>query len=248
MVSALGVLVMPKRAEVPSKASAFADDDFSGWGTDAERKDVANAMEYDTTRREAQLVEYVTQLDKQKDQGPRVTRVDLDGVSEVLSCAAASQPVTFGPSLSQLALDPRRREECPVCSAEWSRALERLGFTDETSSPRERSHSPDAAKALSVGLGSYRRRSMQGKGVARTLHSTKCTWAWYQQSMMSKLASQRFDLDTAAARSTPANPNSVLPPPMMDVYQSWRQRGGRERAETDRSLTTDRLVKGEPTS
>mmetsp|Transcript_10631 Transcript_10631/g.24209 ORF Transcript_10631/g.24209 Transcript_10631/m.24209 type:complete len:560 (-) Transcript_10631:138-1817(-) len=247
MVSALGVLVLPKRSDLGSEGVRSDNDVFSGWGEELDQQDLAPAMLFDLSRRESSLSEYVTQSSRGGNANLPVSRIDLE------ACEAATQmpasQASQGPSLLQLAQDVKRREECPICAAEWSRAMERMGAsTCEPASPRERSQSPDPGKALQQAAGG-RRKSTQGKS-ARAMHSVKCNWQWYQQNMMEKLAAQRFNLETGAAKSSTANPNSVLPPSMMDVFQHWKQRGGgRMNPEAERNtLTSDRLMKGEPAS
>jgi hypothetical protein len=74
------------------------------------------------------------------------------------------------------------------------------------------------------------------------MHSIRCTWAWFQQNLCTSLCQLRFDAQENA-RPVPIPLNRFLPPPMMDVWNFWKQKG----TQRDRDFKAERLLKGEPT-
>lgn len=242
LMGAAGVLVLPKRIADESRSCRGAEEDdllsygreeLAGWGF--EREELSGDRLIDAALRESHFSEYVTC----STEGEHIDHAALEQLRELST--EQSTPLR-GPSLIQLAYDPKRREECPVCNAEWSGAIRQLGkceegATDVKGSPRN----GEAAKIPSA------RRStiVTGRG---KMHSTRCCWAWYQQNMSSMLCSFRFDAQ-GGMRQISVNPNRVLPPPIMDVWLHWKQKGRGDRADRGgQAMISDRLSKGEPPS
>merc|ERR1712129_183806 len=116
-----------------------------------------------------------------------------------------------GPSLLQLARYARRREECPVCSIEWSSAIRQLG----SSCPAANSEVVQPC-----------RRATLVSGRRTKMHSLLCNWRWFQQNLCSSLCALRFD-EHGAPRMRSTSPLAYLPPAMYDVWHYWKQKGGR---------------------
>eukprot|EP00746_Dinoflagellata_sp_MGD_P000377 gnl/MRDRNA2_/MRDRNA2_100685_c0_seq1.p1 gnl/MRDRNA2_/MRDRNA2_100685_c0~~gnl/MRDRNA2_/MRDRNA2_100685_c0_seq1.p1 ORF type:complete len:461 (-),score=67.74 gnl/MRDRNA2_/MRDRNA2_100685_c0_seq1:210-1592(-) len=123
-----------------------------------------------------------------------------------------------GPHLLDLAMDPARRTECPLCAEQWNRAqaLAKQGKNVET-------EAKDAPK-VHERVGGQR------------MHSVKCTYAWLGLSLMVTLRNLRFDPDTGEPMTEWRPLEDVLPPPIADVTQYWRQhRRALARAETGKT-------------
>jgi len=252
IVGAAGVLVLPSRATASDGRSgrrtceetldfdccdialaSLGSAELSGWGPDCNADDSSFDRLFDRATRERELSEYVA-AETKTGVCPRAPSIPVGlAMDQLRALAAEGAPPrpSVGPGLLELARDPRRREECPLCAAEWGRAIEQLGFQ------------PDAAEPLSVPT---RRRGGVGKG---KMHSLRCTWAWFQQNLSASLCALRFDAQ-GCPRHRPSSPSTVLPPPIADVWQYWRQKGGRsERDKADRAAAaTERLMRGEPTN
>merc|ERR1712060_903190 len=100
------------------------------------------------------LTEYLANESARKTAGsgnvrrPQSTRNDIprEMLEELIADMPPQRPAQ-GPSLLQLAKDPRRREECPVCAAEWSRAVDQSGQPSEVpSAPSRRRVLPGKGK------------------------------------------------------------------------------------------------------
>merc|ERR1712203_854567 len=89
---------------------------------------------------------------------------------------------------------------------------------------------------------------LPGRRVAATskrkMHSLRCNWAWFQQNLCANLCALRFD-EHGNCRPSPPSPSTVLPPAMADVWQHWRQKGGRGGDRDRMAATADRLTRGE---
>jgi len=256
MVGAAGVLVMPHRPQSTSltaPGSGVVDPmdialgfvgggagfDLSGWGEDAEQ-DLSASQLYDNARQEKRFSRYLAAevLEASPATGP--SRSPPPSAREpawelVKAMAAEVQPPKpkEGPTLLQIAKDPRRREECPICAAEWNQALRQFSMRDLHDAGEAETPMPIARRCTS-----NRKAKM---------HSLRCNWMWFQQSLSTSLCALRFD-EKGDPRPRPSSPSSVLPPPMYDVWHFWRQRSGRSNGDRDRdrAAATDRLVRGEP--
>mmetsp|Transcript_66805 Transcript_66805/g.110591 ORF Transcript_66805/g.110591 Transcript_66805/m.110591 type:complete len:802 (+) Transcript_66805:609-3014(+) len=233
VIGAAGVLVLPKRPGFncanadKEDAWLFTADQLSGWGLDCEREDLANPERLmDAARRDKVLAEYAAN-------DPSVLTSDASEVvpskQELLAVNEGQAPSPVqGPSLLQLLVDPKRREECPVCAAEWRRVVKELGSTTVSKETVEAVPAP------------IRRRTAAGKV---KMHSVRCAWAWFQQNLSASLCGLRFDSQGVAVLHPPPA-SRVLPPPIMDIWNYWRQKGGRSE-KTDRANVSERLTRGE---
>lgn len=232
VIGAAGVLVLPKRPGINGAAnpslteedSWLFGEELSGWGADCEREDLAAPERLmDLAQRDRLLAEYVAS--DPSGSGPDSSEA-IPSLQDLLAATDGTAPSPLqGPSLLQLSQDPKRREECPVCAAEWRRVIKELGTAKE------------AAEAAPAPI---RRRAATGKG---KMHSVRCAWAWFQQNLSVSLRSLRFDAQ-GVARQYPQPASRVLPPPIMDIWNYWRQKGGRSE-KTDRANTSDRLMRGD---
>eukprot|EP00931_Biecheleriopsis_adriatica_P036335 TRINITY_DN20934_c0_g1_i1.p1 TRINITY_DN20934_c0_g1~~TRINITY_DN20934_c0_g1_i1.p1 ORF type:complete len:485 (-),score=91.02 TRINITY_DN20934_c0_g1_i1:98-1552(-) len=230
MVGAAGVLVLPRR-HMQNEKTAKKDDDFWGWGQDAECEERVPWRLYDSSERERQFAKYVQQEISVGSSSSAAASgaaekevVDMDQVR----IATVDQPQSKGsqgPTLLQLAQDPQRREECPVCNAEWREAMRCIA---EGRPPPEREPLPTHGG---------RRHSVK----KQKMHSVRCNWAWFQQNLCRALCALRFD-QKGAARPCPPSPGSILPPSMLDVWHYWKKAG----RNCDRAVASDRLTRGEP--
>jgi hypothetical protein len=231
LIGAAGVLVLPKRLGRNSSKSNLEDDPFqlgreelTGWGWECQREDQSSDKLLDAAHREKRFKEYVERADP-KSTDDAMEQPPMEELKALAAESPAPNPLQ-GPGILQLAMDPKRREECPVCNAEWKSALRQLGAAAGTSISKR-----DGEGA------STRRRNITGRG---KMHSIRCTWTWFQQNLTDALCALRFDSQGNPRQFAPS-PNRILPLPMMDVWNHWKQRGTR----TDRAVT-DRLCKGEP--
>lgn len=243
MVGAAGVLVLPRRSQAPENKERkkgevvdlsdvhllVGNSELLGW--EAEKEELSAWKLFDASSVDRSLSEYVA-----AEVGPRpepspsgvppASAAAAEEVKAVTANHAPSKPCQ-GPSLFDLARDSRRREECPVCAAEWKEAVQGL-----------------QEGRLPVDKGGGMEIAMRGRGpVARRgnkapMHSLNCNWAWFQQNLCALLCSLRFD-PRGDPRPSPPSPSTVLPPPMPDVLQHWRQKG-------PRTSIVDRSGRGEP--
>lgn len=252
MVSATGVLVLPWRPNrrTSNKSGGaqnevvatdlddvvlkmLGDGDLAGWGPDCDREDWRSDRLFDAAQTAKHFAEYVA-----NEAGGRTAATSSStpqrqwDVEQVKALAPDVQPAkpAQGPGLLELARDPRRREECPVCAAEWSRALEQLN-----------PNAPVPPKGGEVDRGPMRRYTTGKRG---KMHSLRCNWLWFQQNLCTSLCALRFDAQ-GAPRPLPPSPSTVLPPAMPDVWHYWKQKGGRGDRERV-AATTDRMTRGEP--
>lgn len=202
-VGMAGVLVLPQRPCILSQHDCpLLDSELDGWAPDCEWFDSAPSRLYDSAEGERCFAAYVHIEVFQGGSAPSIQQ-DLEHVRMIAGCIPQRQIPAHGPSLLQLAKDPSRREECPVCSLEWSQAFNSHGQAD-------------SAEEEPV-----RRRSSGRRGKA--VHSLRCTWSWFQQSLCGVLCALRFDGHGSPLRA-PLSASAVLPPPMADVWQYWRRK------------------------
>lgn len=241
MVGAAGVLVLPRRADAAQSsklkqgsktegedevASWFGDSELFGWVHDTEAEDRVAHRLHDAHVAAKKFAKYVAkECSSSSLPSPLEEPVDLDQLREFTAEQLPSKPAQ-GPGLLQLANDPRRREECPVCSAEWSQAM---ACIQEGRPPPEK----DALPAQG------RRQSISKK----KMHSLRCNWAWFQQNLCASLCGLRFDAK-GSARPSPPSPGRILPPPMFDIWQYWKK-NGRSSESRDRQAASERLTRGE---
>jgi len=263
MVGAAGVLVLPQRLpstapksrgmEVPDPldvALGFAGGglgcDLIGWGTECLKEDNAAPYKmFDNAATDSAFAAYVVaevvdETAQSSSDSPRLAQPDIEHVKALAAELGPMKPKE-GPGLVQLARDPKRREECPVCAAEWSQALKALSDKEKAG---HREADPDDLDALLSAPS--RRQIASGKNGKVKMHSLRCHWMWFQQSLCTALCSLRFD-DKGEPRPHPGSPSNVVPPAVYDTWHYWRQktgRGGAERAQ-DRASATDRLYRGE---
>jgi len=262
MVGAAGVLVMPHRPQGKNRAApgsevvdptdvalGFAGGgsgcDLLGWG-EGEEQEPESFRLYDNARRERRFSQYLAAEipEAQPGTGParspppsaRTREPPSWELVKALTAEAHPTKPKEGPNLVQLAKDPRRREECPICAAEWNQALRQLSLKEEAA--QIDGTEVEAPPPIARRCNNNRKTKM---------HSLRCNWLWFQQSLSTSLCALRFD-DKGDPRPRPSSPGSVLPPPMYDVWHYWRQKSGRSNGDRDRerSAVTERLVRGEP--
>eukprot|EP00928_Gymnodinium_smaydae_P059853 TRINITY_DN4331_c0_g1_i2.p1 TRINITY_DN4331_c0_g1~~TRINITY_DN4331_c0_g1_i2.p1 ORF type:complete len:203 (-),score=21.30 TRINITY_DN4331_c0_g1_i2:68-676(-) len=117
-----------------------------------------------------------------------------------------------GPSILQLAKDPKRREECPACAAEWARTLEQL--------------QQQQSAASGVVPQKQMRRAVPQKV---KMHSIRCHWLWFQQSLCSIVRNLRFDENGDARGNPPLH--TAFPPAMFDAFQFWKSKPGKRESQ-----------------
>lgn len=270
-VGAAGVLVLPQRPATATGSGAAsssggkrpevadlggisldfidANTDVLGWGPECEKEVRLPFRLLDATEEERSLVRYICAETGNSPTAsasaaagsasgapsPRDEQPDIEQVRALAAEAPVMKPKE-GPGLLQLAKDPRRREECPVCAAEWSQALRQLNIAVEC-----KDNDGEADKMSPASLSRRFAPTKKSK-----MHSLRCNWLWFQQSLSTPLCALRFD-ETGDPRPRPGSPSSVLPPAMYDVWHYWRQKsGGRGDREHGRAAATERLVRGEP--
>jgi len=245
LMGAAGVLVLPKRLTAnygtgsPRRNEQSCEDDLisfgreelTGWGWDCQREELSADRLLEDSRRDKQFLEYAATSGSSE-----VSEWADPACMEELAELSAEQSgsnwtPSQGPTLIQLAHDPKRREECPVCNVEWASATRQLGKPEEEAAA--------ATRVAPLG-GAGRRRSNTGRA---KVHSVRCCFMWFQQSLCTRLCELRFDVQ-GLLRTVPVNPNRVLPPPIMDVCSHWKQKGGRDKG--NQAVVSDRLAKGEP--
>lgn len=240
LVGVAGVLVLPR---MPIKGIAEYEDDrseqirllFDGedlcdWGDDWEEPPLERF--FDESWREKRLADYVA-AEAKPSRSSSSAALPLQQLKALADTLPPPSPAA-GPGLLTLARNPRRREECPVCATEWRRALEDLG--EDVPEPRP-SESVPAVRRRAVSRGSVR------------MHSIRCHWAWFGENLASRLCALRFEPSTGAPRPSPPSPSTVLPPPMLEVWQHWRTSKGQAKTDRERvAQATERLVKGESAS
>lgn len=242
MVGAAGVLVLPRRADVaPSSkvkqapnaegeedvVALLGNEELFGWVHDTEVEDRAPHRLYDAHMAARKFKKYVAEECSSSDL-PRPSNeqpIDMERVRVFTAELPPSKPAQ-GPGILQLAHDPRRREECPVCAAEWSQAMACIA---EGRPPPEKEAIPTMGRRQSVSK--------------RKMHSLRCNLAWFQQNLCSALCALRFDTK-GAARPSPPSPGRILPPPMSDIWQYWKKTG-RASDNRDRQAASERLTRGE---
>lgn len=242
MVGAAGVLVLPRRADVaPSSkvkqapnaegeedvVALLGNEELFGWVHDTEAEDRAPHRLYDAHMAARKFKKYVAEECSSSDL-PRPSNeqpIDMERVRVFTAELPPSKPAQ-GPGILQLAHDPRRREECPVCAAEWSQAMACIA---EGRPPPEKEAIPTMGRRQSVSK--------------RKMHSLRCNLAWFQQNLCSALCALRFDTK-GAARPSPPSPGRILPPPMSDIWQYWKKTG-RASDNRDRQAASERLTRGE---
>eukprot|EP00930_Biecheleria_cincta_P004336 TRINITY_DN105248_c0_g1_i1.p1 TRINITY_DN105248_c0_g1~~TRINITY_DN105248_c0_g1_i1.p1 ORF type:complete len:642 (+),score=110.64 TRINITY_DN105248_c0_g1_i1:551-2476(+) len=240
MVGAAGVLVLPRRAEVAlsskakqaSKAEAEEDvvallgnEELFGWVDDTAEERAPHRL-YDAHMAAKEFKKYVAKECSASDlPWPSEQPIDLVKVRVFTAEMPPSKPAQ-GPGLLQLARDPRRREECPICSAEWSQAMTCIA---EGRPPPEKEALPTMGRRQSISR--------------KKMHSLRCNWAWFQQNLCAALCALRFD-PKGAARPSPPSPGRILPPPMFDIWQYWKKTG-RASDNRERQAASERLTRGE---
>lgn len=269
MVGAAGVLLMPLRARNKAQAqgrpgaagaslalkgfeAVDAAEDFMGWGEGIQAQ--APLRLYDEELQGLQLAEYVaaetglaggggSDGDGNEDTTEPVEPLTWEQLQQVQALVGGARAPTpkDGPSIVMLAKDPKRREECPVCAAEWSTALRQIGVVAPMPSAAQA-----AAAAEAASQAASRRSTLATTGRGRVkMHSVLCTWRWFQQNLCASLCAMRFD-EHGNPRVRCTSPLAFLPPAMYDVWHHWKQKGSRDRNH-DRALAAERLVRGEPT-
>lgn len=224
MVGAAGVLVLPRRQaekapeKVPEKSrkkaqvdftdlvALLADEELDGWGGAEEP-----AWQLFERRKEQQNFHRYVEDSVASCGADAEPELDMEQVRTLTLDQPAAKP-SQGPGIRQLAQEPARREECPVCQAEWIVALRCM----------QEGKPPPEKEALA--LQPVKKQPNSAKKYQK-MHSIQCNWAWFQQNLCSMLCSLRFDKSTAAPRPSPPSPSSVLPPPMPDVVQYWKKAG-----------------------
>jgi len=223
MVGAAGVLVLPRRQaeKVPEKVEKsrkkiqvdftdlsmlLADEDLDAWGGAEEQP-----WQQFERRKEQQNFNRYVEESVASGGAAAEPEVDMDQVRSFTLEQPEPKP-SQGPGIRQLAQEPSRREECPVCQAEWTVALRCMA---EGKPPPEKE---------ALALQPMKKQPSVAKRYQK-MHSIQCNWAWFQQNLCSMLCSLRFDKSTAAPRPCPPSPSSVLPPPMPDVLQYWKKAG-----------------------
>lgn len=255
MVGAAGVLVMPPKSKKPMSkghnevanhldvALGFGDGgqgcDLVGWDAECDQEEFAPYNMLNVVSHKRMLASYVSSEVSESPGFPAPDRHADPNIEKVKSLALdipATKPKE-GPGILTLARDPKRRENCPACAAEWNQVLKQLGMQVEQEEPKE--VETQASILLAKRNGAAKKTKM---------HSLRCNWIWFQQSLCTALCSLRFD-DKGDPRARPGSPGSVLPPPMYDVWHYWRQKSGRGAdRDRDRQAATERLVRGEPAS
>eukprot|EP00929_Paragymnodinium_shiwhaense_P022812 TRINITY_DN14457_c0_g1_i1.p1 TRINITY_DN14457_c0_g1~~TRINITY_DN14457_c0_g1_i1.p1 ORF type:complete len:774 (-),score=149.37 TRINITY_DN14457_c0_g1_i1:152-2473(-) len=223
VVGATGVLVLPRESTmkmargISQEDDIFLDllDDMSGWGASCAREDaLLPDRRYAHIQAEKRISEYMVAEAAGATAATRGSEVDKDACEFTSAELATLDELPVrpynGPTMSQLARDPRRREECPICAQEWSRALETLGAKDgqpmDPMSARRRPHPKDR------------------------VHSIRCNWAWFQQSLCSIMAAFRFDAEGMPRNQAPAM-HTIFPPSMADVLQYWKSKAGKAKLD-----------------
>lgn len=231
LIGAAGVLVLPrKRAPSPRGEVGIASSDIllhgvelTSWGVKEPGEFQPHRL-FDEAQRDSQLSEYCAALARQEPEhaGRMVHVPRTPGVSNLPA---------QGPSMRMLGLDPRRREECPICAEAWSK------FTETRSHDGAGSVAPAAPAPV-------RRRGGTTTAKQGKMHSVRCAWAWFQQNLTAQLCALRFDVrNEGQPRSSPPSPSTVLPPPINDVVQHWRQ----QKLKADREAAKERTGKsGDP--
>lgn len=251
VIGAQGLLVLPKRlgtlfgagngengrgsnrsssAAGPGDLVFLANEELSGWALECDRQAGMPDRLLDAAKGDRLLSDYVSAEVKE------VAAASAEGVCDALETVPvvsyeqlkalgppAPTPIQ-GPGILRLWREPRRREDCPVCAAEWARAMEQIGACPRPTQAAE----PGAASSASSS--SRRHRAGVAGGRPRT-HSVGCAYAWFQQSLCTALTKLRFDAD-GNPRLGPISSVRVFPPPMMDVWSYWKQKGGRAQLAT----------------
>lgn len=256
MVGAAGVLVLPKRPRTELQEALDPNDiSFSllggpvaGWGPACDREDNVPHRLFEMSRAERVFSQYATVETgiAAKEMARKLEQPDLEQLKHL---AMEQYPVrpSQGPGLLQLALDPQRRDECPVCAAEWGQAVRylqaaSLGEAGQTAAVVAAMGPGGSGMAGFSGLGggNFRRGAVNAK--SKKMHSLRCTWAWFQQNLSSNLRLLRFD-ENGAPRASPPSPSTVLPPPIADVWQYWGKKG--TKLERERTAAVDRLARAD---
>jgi len=250
LMGAAGVLVLPRRftAHYTGRGAgendllSFGKEEMTGWGFDCEREELSADRLLEAARRDKQFVEYTS--GNCSSEVTELANLDPESMHELQELsfeqAGSNWTPSQGPTLMQLALQPKRREECPVCNQEWTKAVSQLS-TNVEGADAEQSSQGGQAEASNM-----RRRSV-ATGRAK-MHSVQCCWLWYQQNLCKTLCNLRFDAN-GLMRNCPVAPNRVLPPPMMEVCIHWKQLGkGGRNDRPNQMLACDRLTKGNPPS
>lgn len=224
-IGAAGVLVLPiRRSPSPCRSERGLNcsdvllEELTGW----ERGDASELQPsrlFDESRRSAVLREYVDVL-AGEDACVRVVQVPMESTQPPLPA--------HGPNLRELWLDPKRREDCPICAETWIKFTEALG-----------QGVPVPTAAVAAAPAPVRRRG-SGAPARGKMHSVRCTWSWFQQNLCSQLRALRFDVVKGQARSSPPSPSSVLPPPISEVVQYWRQQ--KVKADREVRITAEKRV------
>lgn len=217
VVGAAGVLVLPRRkvdsrgpSEEDDRIFAALDDPFSfvGWGFECELQDASPDRIFEQARVEKRFAEYLsaeaagsTAAADTGMQRQELQSLPMEVMQELAADLGQHRPAQ-GPSILQLARDPKRREECPACANEWLRMAEQV----------------QSMGVVETSAAIPRRRATAAKS---KMHSVRCNWMWFQTSLTSMLSSLRFDEHGDARSHVPA-PHSVFPPAMADVWQFWK--------------------------
>lgn len=256
LMGAAGVLVLPKslssdsgrgcrnvQLSVEEDLISFGKEELTGWGSDCLREELSSDRLLENARRDRDFLEYAS-ASASSSEVTECLWLDPASMEQLIELAAEQTASNWtpsqGPTLIQLAHDPKRREECPVCNVEWTRVARHLNQQLERDAATAATAATVVAKAAPV---EPRRRTVTGRA---KMHSVRCCFTWYQQSLCSRLCDLRFD-DQGFLRTVSVNPNRVLPPPILDVVSHWKQKGGRG-APTNQAGVSDRLAKGEPPS
>lgn len=188
MVGAAGVLVLPRRQaekvpeKVPEKsrkkaqvnftdlAALLADEVLDGWGGAEEP-----AWQLFERRKEQQNFHRYVEDSVASGGAAAEPELDMEQVRTLTSEQPAAKP-SQGPGIRQLAQEPARREECPVCQAEWIVALRCM----------QEGKPPPEKEALA--LQPVKKQPSSAKKYQK-MHSIQCNWAWFQQNLCSMLCS-----------------------------------------------------------
>lgn len=123
-------------------------------------------------------------------------------------------------SFVELSKDYQRRAECPICAEEWIKIQERIKVIKDD----------DDLENLIATLSEKRRRLLTK---SKRTHTVKCSYMWYQENLMVQIRNQRFPPKNAWRQEEGGGPPvpkqvsaqpcaTVLPPPMADVVQYWK--------------------------
>eukprot|EP00928_Gymnodinium_smaydae_P059852 TRINITY_DN4331_c0_g1_i1.p1 TRINITY_DN4331_c0_g1~~TRINITY_DN4331_c0_g1_i1.p1 ORF type:complete len:318 (-),score=55.59 TRINITY_DN4331_c0_g1_i1:68-1021(-) len=224
VVGAAGVLVPASSFRPAADDAADASTvlelqelNFSSWGPSCTANDTIPSRLYQSGQAEKRLTEYLTAESAGSTAGaglimPRPLSQIPQDMLQVLASEQRQVKPAQGPSILQLAKDPKRREECPACAAEWARTLEQL--------------QQQQSAASGVVPQKQMRRAVPQKV---KMHSIRCHWLWFQQSLCSIVRNLRFDENGDARGNPPLH--TAFPPAMFDAFQFWKSKPGKRESQ-----------------